>query len=301
MEWAIPGILYAFFNSIVIFTNEKFKMASTILGMFRGFGSMLVITPFLFFVPVPHGWVFWTFAILQGIMVGFFDYKLFSASARFGAGGTAMMTVLAIILTIVLWWFIQFNQLWDLLHNPFIFAGILLSISGCVWGYITLVGKQMTRELFFYMLPAVIALVLMTLNSKFMSGRAPLAETTIYYVFIIGIVGGLFNFVLYLMRHKQQPFKHLFSEIKTKTYLQGGGLMVLCSVLLMTFKNDAMRYIPNPGYLNTLALTSPLWILLLNRIEKIQTRVSIPAVLFTLMAIACLVYFSNIEMAAVPY
>ena len=48
MSWVVPGLLYAFFNSVVIFVNEKFKMQPSFLGMYRGFGSMAVALPFFF-------------------------------------------------------------------------------------------------------------------------------------------------------------------------------------------------------------------------------------------------------------
>lgn len=301
MDWVTAGLLYAFFNSVVIFTNEKFKMDPAVLGMYRGFGSFLLILPFALFTSFPHGWVLWTFAIVQGLLVGYFDYKLFSASARFGAGGTSMMTVLAIILTIFLWWFVDFQRLWDLMHEPMIFLAIGLSMLGCLAGYIRLVGSQMTRELFFFMLPAVIVLAVMTLNSKFLSGRAPLGEITIFYIVIIGLVGGLYNLGLYWRRTRNPGAIKLWREIRKPNYLRGGSLMVVCSMLLMATKTDAMLHIPNPAYLNTLALTSPLWIILINRFEKIHTRISVTAAIFTLACIASLVYFSNLPLAAVPY
>ena len=62
MSWVVPGLLYAFFNSVVIFVNEKFKIQPSFLGMYRGFGSMAVALPFVIWVPPPTDVWFWVFA-----------------------------------------------------------------------------------------------------------------------------------------------------------------------------------------------------------------------------------------------
>lgn len=135
MSWVAPGLLYAFFNSVVIFVNEKFKRQPSFLGMYRGFGSMAVALPFVFWVPPPTDVWFWVFACLQGIMVGFFDYRLFASSARYGAGGTSMMTVLAIVLTIVLWWLIDLNRLLRSCTTHWCFWAFCFPLRG-VWAAI---------------------------------------------------------------------------------------------------------------------------------------------------------------------
>lgn len=301
MDWVVPGLLYAFFNSVVIFVNEKFKMQPSLLGMYRGFGSTLVALPFVFMIAPPADVWFWVFAGIQGVMVGFFDYRIFASSSRYGASGTSMMTVLAILLTIVVWWFIDFHRLLSLLHDPMVFIGIILSIAGCIVGYVKLAGGQLSKELLKYMWPAVLALVLMTLNSKIIVVKATLEQTTLYYILVIGFMGGLFNAVAYQFLDKKQDEGRFFQIFFSRNNVEGGLLLLLCSVLLMVTKNIAMKSIPNPGFLNTLALTSPLWVLLINRVEKIQTRISVPAAVFTLACIALLVYFSGVPLASVPY
>lgn len=302
MDWVLPGLLYAFFNSVVIFVNEKFKMQPSLLGMYRGFGSALIALPFaLFMVSPPTDPWFWVFACIQGVMVGFFDYRIFAASSRYGASGTAMMTVLAIMLTIVVWWFIDFHRLLSLLHDPLVFLGIILSIVGCIGGYMKLAGRQLSKNLLRYMWPAIVTLTLMTLNSKNIVSKATLEQTTLYYVFTIGLVGGLFNAAAYQFVDKKQDKGRFFKVFFSRRYLEGGSILLLCSVLLMITKNVSMKTIPNPGFLNTLALTSPLWVLIINRVEKIQTRISVPAAGFTLACIALLVYFSGLPLASATY
>lgn len=302
MSWVLPGLLYAFFNSVVIFVNEKFELQPSLLGMYRGFGSALLALPFvLLMVPPPTDPWFWVFGCIQGIMVGFFDYRVFAASSRYGAGGTSMMTVLAILLTIVAWWFIDFHRLLSLLRDPMVFLGIVLSIAGCVGGYMKLAGSQLSKELIKYMWPAVLALVLMTLNSKNIVSKATLEQSTLYYVFLIGLVGGLFNAGAYQLLDKKQDEGRFFQVFFSRKYLEGGGILLLCSVLLMVTKNLSMKTIPNPGFLNTLALTSPLWVLIINRVEKIQTRINAAAAGFTLACIALLVYLSGVPLAGATY
>lgn len=301
MSWVVPGLLYAFFNSVVIFVNEKFKRQPSFLGMYRGFGSMAVALPFVFWVAPPTDVWFWVFACLQGIMVGFFDYRLFASSARYGAGGTSMMTVLAIVLTIVLWWLIDLNRLFALLHDPLVFLGILLSLAGCVGGYLRLAGSQLSKNLLHYMAPAILALALMSLNSKNIVSRGTLEQTTLYYIVAIGGVGGLFNAGIYACVDRARDKGRFWQLIFSHRNLQGGLLMLLCSVLLMVTKNIAMKSIPNPGFLNTLALTSPLWVLLINQAEGIHTRISVSAAIFTLACIALLVYVSGLPLSAGAY
>lgn len=301
MNWIIPGLLYAFFNALVTFTNEKYTMNSAALGMWRGFGSVLVALPFVFFIAPPSDVWFWVFAAVQGIMVGFFDFKLFSASAKFGAGGASMMLVLSIILSIVLWWAIDYHRLLALLHDPKVFIPILIALAGALTGYTHLTGGSMNKDLLKYMAPAIVTLSLMTLNAKNIVERAPILEAVLYYMVVIGGVGGLFNAVLYRTAATDKSWAAFKAAAFSKNALHGGLLILGSSVLLMVSKNFSMEHIPNPGYLNALALTTPLWILFLNRFLHIRTRVSVKATLFTLVCVAVLVYFANIPLAAVPY
>lgn len=301
MDWVIPGLLYAFFNSVVFFVNEKYRLLPALLGMYRGFGSALLALPFIFFVAPPTNPWFWFFLIIQGLMVGFFDYRIFASSARYGAGGTSMMTVTAILLTIVIWWFIDFPRLIALLHDPLVFLGIILSIAGCVFGYMRLAGGQLSRELLRYMWPAVLALVLMTLNSKNISAKATLEQTTLYYLFVIGLVGGVFNAAACPFVTPQEDKNHLFKLFFSRNYVKGGLLLLMCSVLLMVSKNIAMRSIPNPGFLNTLALTSPMWVMFINHVERVHSRICVSDAVFTLACIAMLIFFTHLPLPAVIY
>ncbi len=302
MDWVIPGILYAFFNAAVIFANAKYRLDANLLGIWRGFGGFLLALPFAFFVPFPKDVWFWTFAALQGLMVGYYDYKLFSASKRFGAGGTAMMTVMAIALSVFLWWLIDFKRLDALVHAPKVFIPILLAVAGAAAGYVKMSGSGPDRKtLLKYMAPAVAVLSCMTLNSKNIVLKEPLSSVIVYYMLIVGAVGGLFNATGYLRTASDKSFRAFIKLAGTRTAVTGGLAVLAASALLMVSKNAAMLHIPNPGYLNALALTSPLWILWMNRTMGIHTRVNIKAALFTLVCIGALVYFADAPLPPMPY
>lgn len=298
MAWFAAGLVYAFFNSIVIFLNQKFQMNAFLLGMWRGFGSVLIALPFVFFVSVPTGKLFFLCAVLQGIMVGYFDYKLFSSSAKFGADGTSLVTVFAIVISVIAWWMIGFHHFMEMVETPKVFIGIVVSLAGCIGGYMFLVGSKLSKKLLIYMLPGVITLALMTVNTKFIYKDISFQDAVVYYMLVIGGVGGLFNLCCYAAQKKKGE---ITEKLFSRRNVMGGVSIVAASVFLMISKGYAMMSIPNPGYLNILALTSPIWVVLINRVLKVENKVSIPAAVFVLASIGSLVYFSNLPIQPMPY
>ncbi len=298
MDWIMGGILYSLFNSIVIFINQHFKMNPYLLGAWRGIGSALIALPLIPVVQEPPGILFFALAVLQGFMVGFYDFKLFSASARYGAGSTALITVFAIVISIFSWWALDITRLRELWNDPRDFISILVSLACCITGYLLLIGSKLTKDLFRFMWPAVIVLACMTINTKYIYRDISFETGVVYYMFMIGAVGGISNLIGFLFQKDKSAQE---DKVFDRRNIMGGLSIVISSIGLMGSKGFAMMTIPNPGYLNLLALTSPLWILIINRLFRIESNINIPLMLFVLASIGALVYFSNLPLQMMPY
>lgn len=112
MTWVITGLFYGLFMSFYTYINQKYKLNGYILGMWRGFGIMLVTFPIIFVEPFYFDPIYFILLTVQGLFIGYFDSRVFMASARFGAGGTSRTLVFSIVISTILWWILHPADFW---------------------------------------------------------------------------------------------------------------------------------------------------------------------------------------------
>ncbi|MBO5997533.1 MAG: hypothetical protein J6P93_03310, partial [Alphaproteobacteria bacterium] len=99
MLWVVTGLFYGLFMSFYTYINQNNKIDGYILGLWRGFGVAFVCFPLVLITPFEVDAGFFFLLFVQGIMTGFYDSRLFFASARFGAAATSRMLVLSILIS----------------------------------------------------------------------------------------------------------------------------------------------------------------------------------------------------------
>lgn len=292
MLWIINGLIYGFFMALYTLVNQRHKFNGYVLGVWRGFGIALVFVPFLLFVPLQTNLRNWELLLIQGILIGIYDSHVFFASARYGAGVTSRLSVLSVLATTIMWWGLTPNLFLKLVYNESVFITLILAIFGFCVCYWYVMKSRISRDAFWYMVPAILALAGMSVATKeiAMMGQDVWANI-LYYLTVSTFVSGVYNLIL-LLKHKHYNIVLTLKMVFAKEVVATGVYIIGFSAALIAAKTMAMRLAPNPGYVVTLLLTAPVFVYLLTRDTKASggfTEKSGFAMLFFLALIMILV------------
>ncbi|MCQ2740981.1 MAG: hypothetical protein MJ210_02560 [Alphaproteobacteria bacterium] len=263
MLWIINGLVYGFFMALYTLVNQHHKFNGYVLGIWRGFGIAFIFVPFLFFIPLQTDLKNWALLIFQGVLIGIYDSHIFFASAKFGAGTTSKLLGLSVLVTTVLWWILTPHQFYRLVQNENIFITLLLALFGFCCCYWYMMKNRVTREAFFYMVPAIFALAGMSIATKEIAMmRQDVVCNILYYLAVSTGVSGFYNLIFLIVT---TPDKNIvMQQVFAKEIVTTGIYIISFSAALIAAKTMAMRLAPNPGYVVTLLLTAPLFVWLLN-------------------------------------
>ncbi len=291
MIWILSAFAFSFFTSLTMLVNQEFKINGRLLSGLRGLGVGLAYMPAMFFVEVPTSPAFWIFIALEVLISTFFSQKLFEASAKYGAGATSITMILSIAFGIVIWWAIDYKGFLELIHSPFTFAGILVSLAFVALGFYLLQRKEISQSIsqIKFMMPAVILLALIMINRKEIMEHANFWTATTYYCTISIFGSGVINLIWYFNSKERNDSRFL----NKKTIISATILVSIASGLTIFAGNLSSLKAPNPAYVSALSLTSPIWILIINRIRHIKMSLDFKAILILLIALASLIYFAN--------
>ena len=293
MVWIINGLLYGFFTALYTLVNQKYKLNGYLLGIWRGFGIAVFFIPFIPLFPVPHSMYYWTLLITQGLLIGFYDSHLFFASAKYGAGPTSRVMVLTTLITTVLWWLITPHEFIKLFDNGTVFITLILILFGFTLSYWQMLKSPVNKEIIIYMAPVILALAFMSIITKDISihGSSTWAAM-IYYLSVSTFVSGCYNTFFYIRREKVKA-KDFFKNVFSPVAIRAGLYLISFSAALITAKNLALRIAPNPGYVTALLLTSPLFVMVFNKYNKIQDTASVKAGIFMIFFLIAMMILVN--------
>lgn len=288
MTWVITGLFYGLFMSFYTYINQKYKLDGYILGMWRGFGIMLVTFPIIFVEPFYFDPIYFLLLTVQGLFIGYFDSRVFIASARFGAGGTSRTLVFSIVISTILWWILHPADFLTLWQRPWILAGIIVALSGTIASYLFIIKDPFSKQLIKFMMPAVVVWSLMSTVNKEIMLRHQLETGIGYYLVYSMFISGLYNLYIYASQGRITK-NRLIKEVFAPKVVQASFMLILFSTALIIAKSISLAYTPNTGYVNALSLTSPLWIILFNHYFKEKDLVSVRA---GLVLIVCLFFLT---------
>ena len=289
LPWWIAAIFFAFLSACFKLVNQQFKINPTVLMIWRGLGVAIVISPFLLFVSAPSHPLFYIIMIILGLLVAVADRLLFSAIAKFGAGPQSRLSPLAMVLTTLFWWILYPAKFLHLLGSPFILAGIILCLAACVMAVFILKKDKIDREVFLFILPIIILSSIIAILNKTAMSLAPFDQAVVYYIFIQSFVAGSMSLLIYRIKHYQVGTRQVFSPSSIKA----GMLIVLFLILSLICKNYSMVHTANPGYVQVINLSVPVWILLFNKIKGVQDKTNIWAGFIFVISAACLILLTR--------
>lgn len=284
MTWVITGLFYGLFMSFYTYINQKYKLNGYILGMWRGFGIMLVTFPIIFVEPFYFDPIYFILLTVQGLFIGYFDSRVFMASARFGAGGTSRTLVFSIVISTILWWILHPADFLVLWQRPWILLGIIAALSGTIISYLFITKDPFSKQLIKFMMPAVVVWSLMSTVNKEIMLRHQLETGIGYYLVYSMFISGLYNLYIYASQGRMSK-NRVLKEVFASKVVQASFMLILFSIALIIAKSISLAYTPNTGYVNALSLTSPLWIILFNHYFKEKDLVSVRAGLVLIISL----------------
>ena len=293
MTWVIAGLFYGLFMSFYTYINQNNKVNGYVLGIWRGLGVAFVCFPLILITPFEWDLPFFLLLIIQGLLVGFYDSRLFFSSAKFGAAGTSRILVFSILISLFLWWMMHPQIFFKILQTPLIFLGIIASVSGVILSYAFMFKTPLTKELTRFMMPAVVVLSLMSSLTQIIMQRHHLYESIVYYLFYITLISGIYNLYFYIKTVRPTIRQAVFDIFNQKVMFIG-LLVVLFSALLIISKGISLNYAPNTGYVNALSLTSPLWIMLYDHLLKNKDYASPKAGIVMIISLLFLIMSANL-------
>lgn len=80
--------------------SQKYKIEGVLMSGLRGVGVAAIYSPAAFFVPFPESPEFWALIVLEGVLSSFFNSRLYASAARFGAGTTSRISMLAVMMIV---------------------------------------------------------------------------------------------------------------------------------------------------------------------------------------------------------
>lgn len=291
MNWITLSLIYALTNAFYTTYNDKRNFNGYVLGIWRGFGISLLVLPLLISLPDSHlPPSYFLILILQGLMIGVYDSHIFFASAKYGGHASSGFMATTVLLTVFLWWTIDFNELAALFKNPPYLITLMLILAGFSISYWQMMKVHVSKQAESYLYPAVFALALMSIATRYIALHGGSAYAgVIWYLSVACFVSGLYNTVMFIFTpltlSTPQTRHPKLKALVAPLYKGQGAWLIALSITLITAKTLALRLAANPGYVIALLLTSPL---ISDSIEKKQIRLT-PSALLTLTFLTLLV------------
>lgn len=263
MSWIAYSLIYALTNALYVAFNQKRRYNAYVLGMWRGFGITILISPLLLTVPLITNPAYYVILVLQGLMIGVYDSHIFLASAKYGANTASGFMATAVLITTFLWWSIDFTDLAALSQNPVQLITLFFILCAFSVSYWQMMKVHVNPEAEKFLYPAVFALALMSIATRYIALNGGTAYTgVVYYLTVSCFVSGLYNTVWFLVLKVYRPPVSSLAPKKnaiTTVPLKTGLWLILFSTVLIAAKNLALRQAQNPGYVIALLLISPIF------------------------------------------
>ena len=222
MPWFFFGLAFAFLNAMTMLINQKYRLDGRLISGMRGIGVAILYFPAIFFVSAPSSGVFWLLIILEGAISTFFNARLYASAAKYGAGSTSRMNVLAIAFGMVSWWIIDWRRFISLAEDPIVFVGIMAALALTGAGFLAMSKGGFKKGEISYMMPAVVVLAAMMINRKELMSHADLLSASVFYCEVSILFSGVANLGLYAHGNGSA---NLLRELSKSSVVKAGIIM----------------------------------------------------------------------------
>jgi len=259
--WIALGILAAVVSSGIPLVQEKHKGNPFAVAIWVKIGVALLTLPFVVYFGLPDNPRFYIFAGLSAAIWSISDVIYYRSVSEVGAGVVSRVLPSAAILSFLVWFTINPDQLQKYIDNPWQGAAIFMIIAASSLFAMVMkkcpVSWRGIQLVWFVLLAAAIG----PLVEKISMGSTPKAQTPFAMTFVQAVMMVGFWAVYALI--KRPITKEIFSlpsSWKTGLMISTFMTIVLCS------RFAALQYVENPAFLSVILFTDSFWILLYYRL-----------------------------------
>ena len=289
--WWQFGLFSSFMAAGFLLVNQHYKLRSSTLMLWRGFGVAAVFAPFMFYAGLPTDPMFYYAVVAQGIIVSIHDRLSIESTARFGAGITSRLLPVGIWITFVLWLFMKPAYRASLFDNPEKLLAVCVALFVAVIAMFFIRKDAISKEAALFLLPCVLFFGLIDIFNKTAMDAAGDAVSGAYaYGCLMSLVVGVCTVIF---RRFSEHKKVAFAEAFQGRALKCGLILIIFMVTAMFAKNIAMFGTANPAYVGLLALSCPIWIAGYNRVVGHQDKTNLWAGMLFVLSAALLIAFTR--------
>ena len=260
-SWVLLGLYAALITTAIPLIQERLKAEGFAVAMLVKFVACVAMIPFVLTQGFPDNPKFYVAVAITSVLWAISDVIYFRSIPKVGAGVVTRLLPSAVILSFILWFFIDPALLDKYKANPLqasLIAAIILLAS---WFASQLkncpVSWKGVRVIWFVIFAACVG----PLIEKMTLGYAPAKQAPFAFVFVQACFM-LCCYGLYYLIRKPISRAALFSALS----LKAGILIGICSAAGVTLRFMALQEAEHPAYLSVILFTDALWVVLFHRL-----------------------------------
>ena len=259
--WAILGLSAAFLSTAIPLIQERMRADGFAVAVWVKVAAVVLSFPFVVYYGLPDDPKFYGTLACTALLWCVSDVIYFRSVPLAGAGVISRLLPSAVIITFVLWFFVDVALIDKYLENPVpsvaIVAIICLATIFAMMIRKDPVSWRGVRLVWFVIFAACVGPVI----EKLSLGYAPVRAAPFAFMFCQGLFMLGFWWIYFIIR-KPLPFQTLISKRSISTGASIGA--VATGVLYL--KTAALIHVEQPAFLSVLLFTDALWILLIYRL-----------------------------------
>lgn len=271
--WAVFGLLIAILQASRPLVQERYKVKGYALAIGNKLVIALLSLPFVIAYGMPTEPLFYLGIAFTSVIWCISDVYYFNTVEKYGAGPVSRILPAAIIVSFVLWFFIDPQLLQIYAATPLRSIGIALCILGAAWCATHLSRCTVSRGAFRMLWPtfaaATVGVILMKLVLESAQNSGQGHQAAISYAFVESLIMMSYwgAFSLYRRaRGSHQASTITIKDLTAPVTLKASLAIGLVMLGVLYLRSEALLITENPAYLTVLAHTDVLWIILAYRL-----------------------------------
>lgn len=256
--WWLLALVLSMLTASYVWVNQFLKIKGSVLMVYRGLGTSLILLPCCFYFEPIHNICFYILCIIQGLVISFGENRILNSSKTFGAEITSLVHPISIAFVFIVWIIIHPHDIQTIILQPQKFTLICASLLGIIVSLILIVQAKGSRKALSFLFIAISCETFLDVTNKETTqlGSENVISAIYYYALITSFIAGLCNIII----QKKHNLKDIV-EIKNIKY---AWFFVLFAILHSVLKTYTMYLSPNPAYVASIVHSYPVWIMLGN-------------------------------------
>lgn len=260
--WWLFALCLSLLMASYVSLNQFVKIKGSLLMVYRGLGSALVMLPFVFFFAPIGNWAFYALCIVQGLVISYGDNRILNSAKTFGAEVTSLIHPLSIAFIFLFWIILHPAEFTVFMGHPFHFALILGCLLGVTVAMIFICRARANRKALLFLAGGMFCEIFIDVTNKETThlGAENIVSAIFYYTFITSLVAGSVNLYFYLRQGKKLAAAFARPNLKVAWFF------MLFAIIFAALKTYTMYLTPNPAYVAAIVHSYPVWIMLGNNL-----------------------------------